>query len=540
MQRTGWAALVLLILPLWAAPAAVAAKRVALVIGNAKYVHEERLANPGNDAREVAAALQRIGFDEVEVVLDADLIAMQSALARFARSTGASDLALIYYSGHGIEVDGRNYLIPTSAKLADAGDVDFEAVPLELAIAAADRAGRVKILVLDACRSNPFRTRMVRRQGKRSVGRGLAPPKDVAHGMLVAYAARAGTEAFDGPPGGTSPFTSAFLKFVEEPRVEVRLFLGKVRDEVVRATGQQEPFTYLSLGGEEVFLNAVRVPPKWPPPSAPPPARLSEAAEAWSVTRDTGSVAVLETFIQRFGDTYYADVAKVRLAELRQAEEARQAEAAKTRAEEDARAKAQVERERLAMLQRDAERKRAEAEATADAERRVLDRKADIREAQERLYELNYDPGSADGQLTRQTEQAVREFETRLGVAPTGRLTAGLLDQLKSAGKLVPWGAIVFSDTTQQWGMSWSHDTRKAAVAAAQASCGPAPSVCSRALTFFGTGCGAFAHSEKRWSLVARDTSAKARLAAIEECQKEGTRCSIVASVCAGGQNRTQ
>src|SRR5262245_4926115 len=166
-----------------------AERRVALVIGNAKYAHEEQLKNPGNDAREVAAALKRIAFDDVDVVLDADLIQMQSALARFARKADAADLALIYYSGHGIEVDGRNYLIPTSARLADAGDVDFETVPLDLAIAAADRAGKVKILVLDACRNNPFRARIVLKQGKRSVGRGFAPVA-AAHGMLVAYSAR--------------------------------------------------------------------------------------------------------------------------------------------------------------------------------------------------------------------------------------------------------------------------------------------------------------------------------------------------------------
>jgi uncharacterized caspase-like protein len=190
-------------------------------------------------------------------VFDADLIAMQSALARFARKADAADLALIYFSGHGIEIDDRNYLIPVSARLVDASDADFETVPLDQALLAADRAGKVKIVVLDACRSNPFRARMVRsqKQGRRSVGRGLAAVAE-ANGMRVAYAARAGSEAGDGPKDGNSPFTAAFLKFVESPRMDVRIMLGRVRDEVVRATGRQEPFTYGSLGGEEVFLNA--------------------------------------------------------------------------------------------------------------------------------------------------------------------------------------------------------------------------------------------------------------------------------------------
>jgi hypothetical protein len=257
MRRFRWILFVaMLALPV-AAPAVHADKRVALVIGNAKYVHEVELDNPGNDARAVAGALKRIRFDEVDVVLDADLNAMQSALARFARKADAADLSLIYYSGHGIEVDGTNYLIPVSAKLIDAGDADFETVPLDQALKAADRAGKVKIVVLDACRNNPFRARMLRagRQGKRSVGRGLAAPAAAANGMLVAYAARAGSEADDGPKGGNSPFTAAFLKFVESPRVDLRIMLGRVRDEVVRATARQEPFTYGSLGGEEVFLN---------------------------------------------------------------------------------------------------------------------------------------------------------------------------------------------------------------------------------------------------------------------------------------------
>jgi formylglycine-generating enzyme required for sulfatase activity/uncharacterized caspase-like protein len=309
-----------------ATPAVHADKRVALVIGNAKYVHEGELDNPGNDARAVAAALNRIKFDEVEVVLDADLNAMQSALARFARKADAADLALIYYSGHGIEVDGTNYLIPISAKLIDAGDADFETVPLDQALKAADRAGKVKIVVLDACRNNPFRARMLRsaRQGKRSVGRGLAAPAAAANGMLVAYAARAGSEADDGPKGGNGPFTAAFLKFVEQPRVDVRIMLGRVRDEVVRATGRQEPFTYGSLGGEEVFLNAagaaaaVTVLPG--PAPSPAPARLGEAAEAWASLKDSTDVRDLEAYRRQYGqlNPFYDRLAERRIEVLKQ------------------------------------------------------------------------------------------------------------------------------------------------------------------------------------------------------------------------------
>jgi peptidoglycan hydrolase-like protein with peptidoglycan-binding domain len=162
-----------------------------------------------------------------------------------------------------------------------------------------------------------------------------------------------------------------------------------------------------------------------------------------------------------------------------------------------------------------------------------------VREAQERLYELNYNPGPQDGTISAATEQALREFEARLGVPQTGRLTQGLMRRLRAVGGLKPWGAIVFADSSQKWGMSWDHRTRKEAVTAAQASCGPSPSSCSIALTFFGTECGAFAYSDTRWSLIARDTTPKARLAALEECQKQGARCKVVASVCADGQEKS-
>jgi uncharacterized protein len=293
---------------------AVAQRRVALVVGNGKYINEAPLANPGNDARDVTAALKRIGF-EVRTLLDGDLIAMQSALADFARLADGADLALLYYSGHGIEVDGRNYLIPTSAKLADAGDVEFETVPLELALSAVDRANEVKLVVLDACRNNPFQARMLRRQGKRSIGRGFAAVAP-ANGTMVAFAAKAGTVADDGPAGGNSPFTRAFLQAVEVPRLDVRLMFGRVRDHVVQATRTQEPFTYGSLGGKEVFLNHGDVASF--STLAPSSLKAGDAAQAWKLVENSRDEWMLEAFVGRYGDTFYGDIAKGRLAEIRQ------------------------------------------------------------------------------------------------------------------------------------------------------------------------------------------------------------------------------
>ena len=246
-----------------------AARRVALVIGNGAYQHSSALSNPANDAKSVAAALRRIAFDDVEVVLDADLTAMHQALTRFARLADRADLALVYYSGHGLEVDGRNYLVPTSAQLSDLGDAQFEAVSLDLALEATNRASKVKLVILDACRDNPFVARSSRGRGSRSISQGLGAVT-TGNGMLVAYAAKAGTVADDGSPGGNSPFTAAFLKFVEQPGVDVRRLFGLVRDEVLRTTRVQEPGIYASLGGDEIFLNPGAGRATIDTPSAPP------------------------------------------------------------------------------------------------------------------------------------------------------------------------------------------------------------------------------------------------------------------------------
>ncbi len=300
-------------------------KRVALVIGNGNYAHEGRLGNPANDARAVSEALRKVGFDRVDTVVDGDLKAMNSGLAAFARAAENASLALVYYSGHGMEVEGQNYLLPVDAKLADAADVDFEAVSLNLVVRAAERATNVRMVVLDACRNNPFVSRMIVRQGKRALGRGLAPVAPAA-GMLVAYAARAGTVADDGPAGGNSPFTTAFLKFIEQPRVEVRLMMGRIRDEVVRATGNQEPFTYGSLGGDEVFLNVGQGGGGGATTAGTAPAQaapVSEAAQSWRLIESMTDPAVFEAYRRQYGaaNQMYDQLAASRIASLRRERE---------------------------------------------------------------------------------------------------------------------------------------------------------------------------------------------------------------------------
>ena len=179
--------------------AVAAESRVALVIGNAGYQHAKSLRNQGNDASAVAERLRGLGFSVVELRSDLDYARMRQALLTFRRAAEGADIAALFYAGHGIEVDGRNYLVPVDARLASAVDAEFEAVPLDLALTAVSGARKLRLVILDACRDNPFQARMASdtRSVGRSVGRGLARVEPTAN-TLVVYAAKAGSVAADG------------------------------------------------------------------------------------------------------------------------------------------------------------------------------------------------------------------------------------------------------------------------------------------------------------------------------------------------------
>ena len=290
---------------------ALAQKRVALVIGISAYDKAARLANPVNDAKAVAAAFVRMGFDDVVLKLDLNQNSLRRALGKFARAADGADVAVLYYAGHGLEVAGKNYLIPVDAVLANAGDVDFEAVSLATAMGALDRAGKFKLVILDACRDNPFRAAMAGGSSKRAIGRGLARVSPAGSDTLVAYAAREGTTADDGS-GNHSPYTKALLSVLETPGLDVRLLFGRVRDAVRKSTGnRQEPFTYGSLGGHAIYLS--------PPAStvaAPGQGSIDREALFWSSVKDARSASVLETYLQRYPGGHFAALARARIKDL--------------------------------------------------------------------------------------------------------------------------------------------------------------------------------------------------------------------------------
>jgi tetratricopeptide (TPR) repeat protein len=253
-----------------AAPAPVQpGRRVALIIGNAGYRNAGPLKNPQNDAQAIAASLRRVGFETVSVAADATREKMVAALRAFSAEADKADWAVVYYSGHGMEVNGTNYLIPVDAKIAVDRDIQFEAVPLDQVMAVVDGAKKLKLVLLDACRDNPFAPQMritARPEaaalapstaggtvGTRSVGRGLGAVK-VSGATLVVYAAKHGQTALDGE-GSNSPFAVALVQRLATPNVEINKLFRLVRDDVMEATaGRQEPYTYGSLPGREDFF----------------------------------------------------------------------------------------------------------------------------------------------------------------------------------------------------------------------------------------------------------------------------------------------
>jgi tetratricopeptide (TPR) repeat protein len=231
--------------------------RVALVIGNSAYRSVASLPNPRGDAEAVAEALRQTGFQTVELAVDLDRDAMIKALRSFRDRADAADWALIYFAGHGIEINGVNYLIPVDAKLADERDVEIETVPYEDLLSTVGGAKMLRLIILDACRVNPFKARM-RRNGTLSRGsgdRGLAPPPESGPGTLVVYSAKNGEAAADDVDGVNSPFARAFMQEVKVPGREVRRLFDYVRDDVIDATNKrQQPFTYGSLPGRRDFF----------------------------------------------------------------------------------------------------------------------------------------------------------------------------------------------------------------------------------------------------------------------------------------------
>ncbi|NRP18272.1 Secretory immunoglobulin A-binding protein EsiB [Ensifer adhaerens] len=324
-QLPRWRSFVILFVAVLAfAPTDVlAAKRVALLIGNEKYEATSQLNNPANDVELMKASFEEAGFDSVTTVHDVGRQAMVKALRDFEDLATGADVAIVYYSGHGMEMNGQNFLLPTDVKLQTDKDIEDEAVGLDRVQRSLEGATKLKLVILDACRNNPFEQSMTRSISTRAVSRGLARVEPESADLLVAFASKAGTVALDGE-GKNSPFATALAKYLTEPGVDVRIALGKVRDEVVSVTNRgQEPFVYGSLGGAQIFLNIKEVNISITNNGEQlSPNSQSAAAADWQNIRDLADKDLIAAFLAKHGtDPVYKMLAEKKLKLLSEAEQ---------------------------------------------------------------------------------------------------------------------------------------------------------------------------------------------------------------------------
>jgi hypothetical protein len=480
---------------------ASADKRVALVMGNASYTSTAPLRTPVNDATDVATVLERLGFDVVRGI-NLDYAAMRDKIKAFTERLSGAQVGLFYYGGHGLQVSGRNYLIPVDAKLNTASDLDFRAIDLDLVLRNMERETPTNIVFLDACRDNPLAATFASSMGTRSgaVTRGLAPVEGGV-GTLIAFATSPDHVALDGN-GRHSPFAAALLKTIEQPGLPISDIMISVRQDVLRETdNRQVPWDHSSLTGQFYFIPPV-------PHTAPAAAAAVATPEArqpnfelafWESIQNEKNPRLFSAYLSRYPNGTFADIAKIKLEELKMEE--------------------------------------LHAAPEQENDKTAISDPALLSEVRERLYELNFDPGPLTGPVGETARKAVREFQQMSNLPTSGEVSQGLLRRLRESGGLKPWGAIVYARKEQKWGMAWSQDTRQAAVASARATCGN-PESCPTEISFFGTECGAFAHSDSSWAIVARRSMQQAKEDALADCGRRGRSCRIVGAVCADGAER--
>jgi Caspase domain len=313
-MRWPYSFVISLIISLLTFSAANAEKRVALVIGNGAYKNAPKLPNPPNDASDVAAALARSGFDII-FETNLDQLGMQEATIRFAREARTADVAFFYYSGHALQFAGVNYLVPIDAELRDEADLRRMARADQI-LADLQQAKSLRILVLDACRDNPFAEdlkRSIGRSRSANIGRGLAKMES-PDGTILSYATQSGRTADDGS-GRNSPYTGAFLKrIVEKDNITV-VFQHIGADVYENTKGEQVPELSLSFFGE-YYLNGKLENAAAPTSIATPADPCAGAAEHWKSAETIGTIAAFEDHILRFSTCAFAGLTKSRIAAL--------------------------------------------------------------------------------------------------------------------------------------------------------------------------------------------------------------------------------
>ena len=300
-----------LLLSVMTSTAALADKRVALVIGNAAYQNVAPLKNPVADARAMAQLFRDAGFDSVDLKTDVSNAELRRAIRDFTLQANQADVAVIYFSGHGLQLYGTNYLIPVDAHLASDLDTDDEAVALDRLVSSADGAKRLRLVILDACRQSSIATamRLDRREAKLGAAPsgGLGASEPARRDTLIAYAAKAGTTSEEGG-GPHSLFTTALLKSLTVPGLDMRLAFGRIRGDVMKATGNQdEPFVYGAVYAEDTALV---------PLSAAAQEKPEDVKTDFELVDKIGTAMAYSVFLKTHPASEYADRARAKIKEL--------------------------------------------------------------------------------------------------------------------------------------------------------------------------------------------------------------------------------
>jgi hypothetical protein len=367
---------------------------------------------------------------------------MRKALREFGTKTRDADVAVVYYAGHGMEVDGNNYLIPTDAVLETDTDVYDEAFPLDRVLVSIEAAKQLRLVILDACRDNPFAKTMKRTVASRAIGRGLAKVEPTSPNTMIAFAAKAGSTASDGD-SRNSPFATALADHLPKPGLDLRKAFGFVRDDVLKTTGyKQEPYVYGSLGGDDVALVPVKPVAVAPGPQANPQDAVRRDYELalQLATRDAW-----EAFLAQYPDGFYANLAKGQLNKIT-AEETRVVAEQKAKAAEQEKARLVAERAQKAEQEKAAAAAKAaeEARIAAEKQKQIEQARAEAAEQQRKVAEAAAEKQAAEKakaelaarQSAEKAEQAAKptadrqlpEAETQkvaaLSPAPTSTLSA--------------------------------------------------------------------------------------------------------------------
>ncbi len=392
------------------ADAATGEKRVALVIGNGAYQNVPVLENPMTDSKAVAAALKRIGFDVVEGY-DLKLDGMRQVVGDYAAKLDGAKVAFVYYAGHGVAVAGENYLLPTDTVLKSEADLDFRTMNINLVMRQMQREDRVNVVILDACRDNPFAKELARSMKTRSaaVGSGLSEiTVNSAAGTMIAFATDPGKTALDGVGGQNSPFTTALLKHMETPGVSISTVMDRVREDVWRSTNEkQRPWVNTSIIGEFYLNPAQPVAAKVAAAEGATVAAAVPAAAAspqsleirlWESAEKSGSKEDYQAYLDAHPNGYFAQIAKNRIA--RSITPATAAAVAATPA-----------------VDLKAETGNAASEGSLGLS--VKDRV----ETQKRLRALGFDPGGTTGTFGPGTRRALVNWQKTHDIPATGFLT---------------------------------------------------------------------------------------------------------------------